>query len=543
MKSLRTWFTFLAFLFAASAFAEETLIRYEISLTAAGATPGVGIAAQRLAANYGASVESSTINEQSATFVMTITTQSAPLLQGDPRIRSMRSLSSRAHTSVQPLDLDLGVYAYDGSGDIQSIGADQFRYDLAGRLTSGTVNGSANKQTYTYDGFGNRVDATRTTTAATCIANTACEMSAPVTTTTGTNHLASTRATYDDAGNVTTLDGTYTYTYDALNMVKHTGTHDYIYTADDERIASVASGVWTWTLRNPSQQVIREFTSMGTDGTQNWSWTRDHIWRGASLLAVEEKTPAGATVTRHFHLDHLGTPRLVTNGSGQRIGLHANYPFGTELLSSTTESPADNIKFTGHEWDDLGGDIHALTYMHARYYSAAMGRFLSVDPVLDQKFAVSHPQAWNRYSYVRNNPLRLVDPTGKNADVTCDAKQNCTVTVQAQIALDMKDKKQVAAANAFASGATTYWNRQQVKGPHGQNLTFNVQFAMVQNGTQKTGMDTLNVVTGAGRSKVDMTLDIGLPGPLTPDKGMIYTQDTTNSPSGMAGIAAHETGT
>src|SRR5205807_872270 len=93
----------------------------------------------------------------------------------------------------------------------------------------------------------------------------------------------------------------------------------------------------------------------------------------------------------------------------QRIGLHAYYPFGTELLSSTTEAPPDNIKFTGHEWDDLGGDIHALTYMHARYYSAALGRFLSVDPMPGNSEA---PQSWNRYSYTLNDPLNFTDPSG-----------------------------------------------------------------------------------------------------------------------------------
>lgn len=36
-------------------------------------------------------------------------------------------------------------------------------------------------------------------------------------------------------------------------------------------------------------------------------------------------------------------------------------------------------------------------YMHARYYNPNLGRFLSVDPVLDQKRALSNPQSWNRY--------------------------------------------------------------------------------------------------------------------------------------------------
>lgn len=49
-------------------------------------------------------------------------------------------------------------------------------------------------------------------------------------------------------------------------------------------------------------------------------------------------------------------------------------------------------------------------YMHARYYNPNLGRFLSVDPVGGE---VGSSQSWNRYSYVLNNPLVMVDPFGE----------------------------------------------------------------------------------------------------------------------------------
>ena len=57
-------------------------------------------------------------------------------------------------------------------------------------------------------------------------------------------------------------------------------------------------------------------------------------------------------------------------------------------------------------------------YMHARYYSPNLGRFLSVDPVGG---SVGSSQSWNRYSYVQNNPLNLVDPDGEAAKEVADA--------------------------------------------------------------------------------------------------------------------------
>ena len=60
----------------------------------------------------------------------------------------------------------------------------------------------------------------------------------------------------------------------------------------------------------------------------------------------------------------------------------------------------------------MGNGRFTTDYMHARYYNATVGRFLSVDPVLDKDVALKNPQAWNRYAYVGNNPLTVIDPSG-----------------------------------------------------------------------------------------------------------------------------------
>src|SRR5205823_3066557 len=117
-------------------------------------------------------------------------------------------------------------------------------------------------------------------------------------------------------------------------------------------------------------------------------------------------------VTEHFHLDHLGTPRLVTNANGGKIGYHAYYPFGGEIDLNPFEAPENKLKFTAHARDTGRNGGISLDYMHARSYSADVGRFLSIDPVLDAKNAIHNPQQWNRYSYVYNNPLNWTDPTG-----------------------------------------------------------------------------------------------------------------------------------
>lgn len=65
--------------------------------------------------------------------------------------------------------------------------------------------------------------------------------------------------------------------------------------------------------------------------------------------------------------------------------------------------PTD-IGYTGQRLDATG-----LMFYHARYYSPILGRFISPDTVVPDS---KNPQAWNRYSYTANNPLRYTDPSG-----------------------------------------------------------------------------------------------------------------------------------
>jgi len=54
-----------------------------------------------------------------------------------------------------------------------------------------------------------------------------------------------------------------------------------------------------------------------------------------------------------------------------------------------------------------------LYFYRARWYDPALGRFTQPDTIVPKP---ENPQAYNRYSYVYNNPLRYVDPTGHFSD-------------------------------------------------------------------------------------------------------------------------------
>jgi len=54
-----------------------------------------------------------------------------------------------------------------------------------------------------------------------------------------------------------------------------------------------------------------------------------------------------------------------------------------------------------------------LMYYNARYYDPALGRFTSADTLIPNP---GNPQSWDRYAYVRNNPIGRTDPTGHMDD-------------------------------------------------------------------------------------------------------------------------------
>lgn len=313
------------------------------------------------------------------------------------------------------------TYTYDGAGNIRSIGTDAQVYDAAGRLVQSSINGVTWQ--YSYDAFGNRK---------TCAGpGTDCQYG--MTVARSSNRIDSAGVSYDAAGNMLSLGGR-SYTWDAMDVLTSESgngvNREFVYTADDERIAVYDVGsTWHWSARDPSGKVLRDFTSQdnGTAiATANWAWVKDYVYRDGLLVASRQKLPGNPTpVTWHYHLDHLGTPRRITTDSDAVIGSHTYHAFGPETSDGLNEPSLTRMKFTGHERDlEAGGGLVELDYMHARYYSAALGRFLSVDPVIDTKKALRAPQMWNRYSYVMNNPILYNDPTGKFAATTAGIERD-----------------------------------------------------------------------------------------------------------------------
>ena len=86
--------------------------------------------------------------------------------------------------------------------------------------------------------------------------------------------------------------------------------------------------------------------------------------------------------------------------------------------SGTTSS--NSAQYTGRDSDGTG-----LYYYRARYYSPALQRFISEDPLVLGGGDV------NLYAYVRNNPLGFSDPFGLKSDDIIDALRDFVDGVRA----------------------------------------------------------------------------------------------------------------
>lgn len=311
--------------------------------------------------------------------------------------------------------LDLGPYTFDSARNVTGIGQDQFFYDRIGRLVRAdlALGATTKTQHYTYDRFSNL-------TAVTLVGGAAGDQHAtPVNP--ATNRLVN-GVEYDQAGNQTSATWGAFRAFDAFNqMVVEYGTginRSMLYTASDERLAvrDQMANQTTWSLRGVGNEVLRQVAGPISSGS--WSWKKDYVYRGGSLLAAV--IPAGSgTTTEHFHLDHLGSTRLVTNALGAATGPVMKYwPYG-DVAEGPTEGEV--MRYTGHERDfncPAGGGLCTgigrqddLDYMHARYYSPWNGRFLSVDPVGGR---TERPMGWNRYAYGLGNPMKYLDPDGRD---------------------------------------------------------------------------------------------------------------------------------
>ncbi|BCJ43475.1 hypothetical protein GCM10010168_42150 [Actinoplanes ianthinogenes] len=279
-------------------------------------------------------------------------------------------------------------YTYDASGNRKTEVIHQatdtttrtYDYPAAGgaagskphAVTKVTTTGAATAvQQYAYDATGSTLCRPIGTAANVCAAD-------------GAAGAGSQALTWTDSGKLNTSTDT-------------TGVTSYTYDADGTRL--IRRDPTGATLYLPGGIEIRKPKTGNATGTRYYS-------HGGSTIAV--RTPTALTWLVN---DHQGTANAtVTSDTSLSVTRRRTTPFGTDRGTTPTIWAGDK-GFVGGTRDNTG-----LTHLGAREYDSNLGRFISVDPMMD----LADPQQWAAYNYADDNPVTTSDPSGLCPRDRCD---------------------------------------------------------------------------------------------------------------------------
>jgi RHS repeat-associated protein len=222
-------------------------------------------------------------------------------------------------------------------------------------------------------------------------------------------------------GSMTSMPHLASMEWDYADRLKHTlkstgSAQDtyFTYDASGQRVRKVYhhNGLIEERIYLGGYEVYRRHTSGSITATPDEERQTLHVMDDQRRVAmVETKTrDAGAAVANpvsrwRFQLDnHLGSATLELDASGSVISYEEFHPYGSTAFHTAdgnAEVSAKRYRYTGKEKDDETG----LYYHGARYYAPWLGRWTAADPA----GLIDGP---NRYYYVRDNPIRMNDPSG-----------------------------------------------------------------------------------------------------------------------------------
>jgi RHS repeat-associated protein len=235
------------------------------------------------------------------------------------------------------------------------------------------------------------------------------------------------------------------------------------------------------------------------------------LWQGTASMKFSQVTISSASTTadvRWLVTDQLGTPRMIFDQSGSlaNVSQHDYLPFGEELFAGVSNRTTQQgytgdsarQKFTQKERDNETG----LDFFEARYYASTQGRFTSPDPLLASGRPGS-PQSWNRYSYVMNNPGRLIDPSGLTDEDSEDQQQQQKQQPQKQTAVNDQLKQIKKDAKPLQPGEKPVPTTMRYL--EGEQITYNGEQVMNPDGTPNTKVP----VYGTAQVNAVVVLDQG----------------------------------
>ena len=197
--------------------------------------------------------------------------------------------------------------------------------------------------------------------------------------------------------------GGESFSYDQANRLTRVSSigesSTYTYDGDGKRLSQTTNSTTTHYVYD----VNSSLPVLLSDGTNKY------VWGANGLAYLVHSQPTGGEAVAVYHMDALGSVRVLTDSTGRPAQTYQTDEWGNSLPQprQRTDQP---FGFTGEQQDPSG-----LIYLRARMYDPLSGHFLQRDSVPHSGPGIT---VWNRYAYAAGNPTTEADPTGRS---TCTA--------------------------------------------------------------------------------------------------------------------------
>ncbi|MBB6129404.1 DUF6443 domain-containing protein [Mucilaginibacter lappiensis] len=331
----------------------------------------------------------------------------------------------------------------DGNGNNTNERSYKYQYDVLNRLTDAnyaertaaattgfTINpGGFDESGITYDENGNVLTLKRNSSSINASSNTPVDNLNYTYNTTNPNQLQSvtdgTGTSYTGFGfrNLTGSTGNYTYAADGsgnLSADPYKGlgiTYNYLNKTDQITVTTATNRYIRYTY-DGSGQIIRkqQYDNNVLQNTTDYIDGFVYLNNVLSYFSMPEgrvTNTGGALKPEYIITDQQGNARFsfVDNGSGVAKVVQENsyYAFGLAMANSPVATPTlpnTRLYNGGSEWQNDYNNLPDYYQAFYRNYDAALGRFISLDPMSEVAESMSG------YHYASNNPLMYNDPLG-----------------------------------------------------------------------------------------------------------------------------------
>ncbi len=236
---------------------------------------------------------------------------------------------------------------------------------------------------------------------------------------------------YDSAGNLDCRMG-----WNGTGCSANSGTTWFSFNLPQRINYSGNGGSYADFSYGPSRELVRQTVVTTTPATNKTTYYigphfevevendvavryRSNVFFGERLVYSQiDKVSVPADLQQYYiHQDYQGSVDRVSLAGGSSFGGSTQFSFDAfgKRRETSWLNDADNSTFGDNHWLERGYTGHEMLdnvrmiHMRGRVQDPVWGRMLSPDPMLGD---LTLPQSLNPYSYVSNNPVMFIDPTG-----------------------------------------------------------------------------------------------------------------------------------